>query len=49
MHEGQLAVRKVTTLGMSFDHRVVDGDLGAAVLREVGAMLTDPVQLLAWS
>ncbi|HEY1620301.1 MAG TPA: 2-oxo acid dehydrogenase subunit E2, partial [Streptosporangiaceae bacterium] len=49
VHEGQLAVRKVTTLSMSFDHRVVDGDLGAAVLREVGAMLTDPVQLLAWS
>jgi pyruvate dehydrogenase E2 component (dihydrolipoamide acetyltransferase) len=49
VHEGALAVRKVCTLGMSFDHRIVDGDLGAAVLRDVGAMLTDPLRLLAWS
>jgi 2-oxoisovalerate dehydrogenase E2 component (dihydrolipoyl transacylase) len=49
VHEGELAVRKVCTLGMSFDHRIVDGDLGAAVLRDVGAMLTDPVRMLAWS
>jgi len=49
VHEGGLAVRKVCTLGMSFDHRIVDGDLGAAVLREVGAMLTDPLWMLAWS
>jgi 2-oxoisovalerate dehydrogenase E2 component (dihydrolipoyl transacylase) len=49
VHDGELAVRKVCTLGMSFDHRIVDGDLGAAVLRDVGAMLTDPVRMLAWS
>ncbi len=49
MHEGQLAVRKVTTLSLSFDHRVVDGDLGSAVLRDVGAMLADPLRILAWS
>jgi 2-oxoisovalerate dehydrogenase E2 component (dihydrolipoyl transacylase) len=49
VHEGALAVRKVCTLGMSFDHRIVDGDLGAAVLRDVGAMLADPLRLLAWS
>jgi 2-oxoisovalerate dehydrogenase E2 component (dihydrolipoyl transacylase) len=49
VHHGELAVRKVCTLGMSFDHRVVDGDLGAAVLRDVGAMLTDPLRMLAWS
>jgi pyruvate dehydrogenase E2 component (dihydrolipoamide acetyltransferase) len=46
---GQLAVRKVCTLGLSFDHRLVDGDLGSAVLRDVGAMLTDPLTMLAWS
>ena len=39
VHEGQLAVRQVTTLSLSFDHRIVDGDLGSAVLRDVGAML----------
>jgi 2-oxoisovalerate dehydrogenase E2 component (dihydrolipoyl transacylase) len=49
VHEGELAVRQVCTLGMSFDHRIVDGDLGAAVLRDVGAMLTDPLRMLAWS
>jgi 2-oxoisovalerate dehydrogenase E2 component (dihydrolipoyl transacylase) len=49
VHEGELAIRKVCTLGMSFDHRVVDGDLGSAVLRDVGAMLSDPLRMLAWS
>jgi pyruvate dehydrogenase E2 component (dihydrolipoamide acetyltransferase) len=48
VHEGQLAVRQVTTLSLSFDHRIVDGDLGSAFLRDVGAMLTDPVTMLAW-
>jgi pyruvate dehydrogenase E2 component (dihydrolipoamide acetyltransferase) len=46
---GELAVRKVCTLALSFDHRLVDGDLGSAVLRDVGAMLTDPLTMLAWS
>jgi 2-oxoisovalerate dehydrogenase E2 component (dihydrolipoyl transacylase) len=47
--DGELAVRKVCTLALSFDHRIVDGDLGSAMLRDVGAMLTDPVRMLAWS
>jgi 2-oxoisovalerate dehydrogenase E2 component (dihydrolipoyl transacylase) len=49
VHGGQVAVRKVTTLALSFDHRIVDGDLGSAVLRDVGAMLEDPLRMLAWS
>ena len=32
-------MRKVTTLALSFDHRLVDGELGSAVLRDIGAML----------
>ena len=48
VHQGQLAVRQVTTLALSFDHRIVDGDLGSGVLTEVGAMLTDPLRMLAW-
>jgi pyruvate dehydrogenase E2 component (dihydrolipoamide acetyltransferase) len=48
VHDGELAVRQVTTLSLSFDHRIVDGDLGSAVLTEVGAMLTDPIRMLAW-
>jgi pyruvate dehydrogenase E2 component (dihydrolipoamide acetyltransferase) len=49
VHQGELAVRKVTTLSLSFDHRIVDGELGSAVLRDVGSMLEDPIRLLAWS
>jgi pyruvate dehydrogenase E2 component (dihydrolipoamide acetyltransferase) len=49
VHEGALAVRQVTTLALSFDHRIVDGDLGSAVLRDVGAMLTDPLHMIAWT
>ncbi|MEV5749964.1 dihydrolipoamide acetyltransferase family protein [Actinoallomurus sp. NPDC052308] len=49
VHEGEIKVRKVTTLALSFDHRIVDGELGSAVLREVGAMLEDPMRMLAWS
>jgi len=46
--DGQLAVRQVCTLSLSFDHRIVDGELGSAVLRDVGSMLTDPLRILAW-
>jgi 2-oxoisovalerate dehydrogenase E2 component (dihydrolipoyl transacylase) len=46
--DGQLAVRAACTLSLSFDHRIVDGQLGSAVLRDVGAMLADPVRMLAW-
>jgi 2-oxoisovalerate dehydrogenase E2 component (dihydrolipoyl transacylase) len=49
VHQGQLAVRSVTTLSLSFDHRIVDGGLGSAVLRDVGSMLEDPIRMLAWS
>jgi pyruvate dehydrogenase E2 component (dihydrolipoamide acetyltransferase) len=47
--DGQLAVRAVCTLSLSFDHRIIDGELGSAVLRDVGAMLEDPVRMLAWN
>ncbi len=47
--DGQLAVRKACTLSLSFDHRIVDGELGSAVLRDIGSMLEDPVRMLAWS
>jgi 2-oxoisovalerate dehydrogenase E2 component (dihydrolipoyl transacylase) len=46
--DGQLTVRAVCTLSLSFDHRIVDGQLGSAVLRDVGMMLEDPVRMLAW-
>ena len=47
--DGEIAVRKVTTLGLSFDHRLVDGQLGSEFLADVGTMMGDPAALLAWS
>jgi pyruvate dehydrogenase E2 component (dihydrolipoamide acetyltransferase) len=49
VHKGKLKVRQVTTLGLSFDHRIVDGELGSRFLADVGAFLGDPeTALLAW-
>ena len=49
VHKGKVKVRQVTTLGLSFDHRIVDGELGSKFLRDIGAFLTDPeAALLAW-
>jgi len=39
---GQLAVRKVCQLALSFDHRVIDGQQGSQFLADVGALLADP-------
>jgi 2-oxoisovalerate dehydrogenase E2 component (dihydrolipoyl transacylase) len=47
--DGQLTVRQACTLSLSFDHRIVDGALGSAVLRDIGAMLEDPIRILAWT
>jgi 2-oxoisovalerate dehydrogenase E2 component (dihydrolipoyl transacylase) len=50
VHNGKIKIRQVTTFGMSFDHRIIDGELGSKFLRDVGAFLTDPgATLLAWS
>jgi pyruvate dehydrogenase E2 component (dihydrolipoamide acetyltransferase) len=42
VHNGKIKIRKVTTLGASFDHRIVDGELAARFLRDVGDFLNDP-------
>jgi len=42
VHKGKLAVRQVTQLGLSFDHRIIDGELGSRFLADVGALLADP-------
>jgi 2-oxoisovalerate dehydrogenase E2 component (dihydrolipoyl transacylase) len=50
VHKGKIKIRQVTTLGLSFDHRIVDGELGSKFLRDVGAFLEDPeATLLAWT
>ena len=40
--------RWVTQLGMSFDHRMVDGELGSKYLADVAAILGDPSRALVW-
>ncbi len=47
VHEGELAIREVVQLSLSFDHRVIDGQVASQFLADVGAMLTDPRLLLA--
>lgn len=46
-HEGGIALRQVTTLSLSFDHRLVDGAEGAAFLRDIGDVLAEPAMVLA--
>lgn len=40
--DGQIVPRMITQLAMSFDHRLVDGELGSQVLAETGRLLGDP-------
>jgi 2-oxoisovalerate dehydrogenase E2 component (dihydrolipoyl transacylase) len=46
--DGELAVRTVCQLALSFDHRLVDGEQGSRFLADVGALLTDPGLALTW-
>lgn len=46
---GQIMVRDITTLALSFDHRLVDGAQGSKFLSDVALMLQEPALLLAWS
>ncbi|MEV6305788.1 dihydrolipoamide acetyltransferase family protein [Actinoplanes sp. NPDC051861] len=50
VHKGKIKIRQVTTLGLSFDHRIVDGELGSRFLRDIGTFLEDPESaLLSWT
>jgi pyruvate dehydrogenase E2 component (dihydrolipoamide acetyltransferase) len=48
VHEGEIAIRKVTQLAMSFDHRLVDGALGSEFLADIARVLEDPATALLW-
>ena len=41
-YRGQIALRDVMTLSLSFDHRLVDGEQGARFLRDVADILREP-------
>jgi len=46
--KGKIKVRWVTQLGLSFDHRMVDGDLGSRFLADIASVLHDPSRALIW-
>jgi len=46
--KGKIKPRWVTQLGLSFDHRLVNGDLGSRFLADIAAILHDPGQALVW-
>jgi pyruvate dehydrogenase E2 component (dihydrolipoamide acetyltransferase) len=41
-HNGEIALRQVMTLSLSFDHRLVDGAEGARFLKDVADVLEEP-------
>jgi pyruvate dehydrogenase E2 component (dihydrolipoamide acetyltransferase) len=49
VHKGKIAPRQVTSLALSFDHRLVDGELGSKVLADVAAILEKPSRLITWN
>ncbi|WP_306328919.1 dihydrolipoamide acetyltransferase family protein, partial [Streptomyces venezuelae] len=49
VHKGKVKPRQVTTLALSFDHRLVDGELGSKFLADVAAILEQPKRLITWA
>lgn len=49
VHNGEIQIRWVTNLALSFDHRLVDGELGARVLADVARVMNDPGHGLVWA
>ncbi|MFE4540813.1 dihydrolipoamide acetyltransferase family protein [Streptomyces scopuliridis] len=49
VHKGKVKPRQVTTLALSFDHRLVDGALGSRVLADTAAILEQPKRLITWA
>ena len=44
--DGDVRVRQVTTIGASFDHRVVDGDVASRFVADVASIIEEPALLL---
>ncbi|MFJ6027470.1 dihydrolipoamide acetyltransferase family protein [Pseudarthrobacter sp. NPDC092424] len=45
-YQGEVALRQVLTLSLSFDHRLVDGEQASRFLADVGAILAEPGMVL---
>ncbi|WP_026421717.1 dihydrolipoamide acetyltransferase family protein [Actinokineospora inagensis] len=46
--DGEIKVRKVCQLALSFDHRLVDGQQGSEFLADVGALLANPALAITY-
>jgi pyruvate dehydrogenase E2 component (dihydrolipoamide acetyltransferase) len=46
VHRRRVKVRHTMTLSMSFDHRLVDGELGSKVLADIASILEEPARAL---
>jgi pyruvate dehydrogenase E2 component (dihydrolipoamide acetyltransferase) len=46
VHKGKIKARDLTTLALSFDHRLIDGEKGSRFLSDVAAILEDPAGAL---
>jgi 2-oxoisovalerate dehydrogenase E2 component (dihydrolipoyl transacylase) len=46
-HRGEIALRQVMTLSLSFDHRMVDGEQGSRFLVDIASILAEPGLVLA--
>ncbi len=47
-HEGEVALRDVMTLSLSFDHRVADGAEGSRLLAAIGELLAAPARAMLY-
>jgi pyruvate dehydrogenase E2 component (dihydrolipoamide acetyltransferase) len=45
-YQGEVALRSVMTLSLSFDHRLVDGEQGSRFLADVGTIVSNPAMIL---
>jgi pyruvate dehydrogenase E2 component (dihydrolipoamide acetyltransferase) len=44
----EIAIRHITQLAVSFDHRLIDGELGSRFLSDLAAIMADPSRALVW-
>jgi pyruvate dehydrogenase E2 component (dihydrolipoamide acetyltransferase) len=44
--DGQIVVGEVMLLSFTFDHRIIDGHIGAAFAKDVVALLEEPARLI---
>ncbi|MEZ0164866.1 dihydrolipoamide acetyltransferase family protein [Kineococcus sp. LSe6-4] len=49
VHKGKVKPRYLAQLGLSFDHRMLDGESGSRALADIAAVLEDPARALTWS